>query len=145
MVCVPTGILWGAVRKIGVLWIYPFCCTITGLYIGIISSVTPVYLNEVAPRELKGAFGASFQCGCMFLTFICSIVTLDGVLGDYYTWPWSFASSAIPPALGSICLIFCEESPQYVLKTQGCKAARKVLLRLQNTSDLKGINGKRVF
>lgn len=58
-----------ACRYIGNPIVLPICKIFTGFNVGIAGTVAPVYLNEIAPKQWKGAFGASFQIGAMFGSF----------------------------------------------------------------------------
>ncbi|KTG04899.1 hypothetical protein cypCar_00003773 [Cyprinus carpio] len=66
------------------------------------------------------------------------ILGLESLLGSQSLWPLLLALTAVPAVLQSIMLIFCPESPRYLLITLNQEdEARQVLIRLRGYSDVE--------
>ncbi len=50
--------------------------------IGYGTSVASTYINEVSPRELRGAFGVFFQLGVIISLLIAEVISLHSILGS---------------------------------------------------------------
>ncbi len=53
------------------------------------SSVAPMYINEVSPKNIRGTFGASFQLGVTISVFFAQVISLNNILGSPTTWNYS--------------------------------------------------------
>ena len=93
-----------------------------GLVVGINSSVAPVYLAEIAPKRLHGAFGTSFQLGVTIGILFADIVGLQWLLGET-RWGWAFATSAVPSVFQILMISFTPETPAYLLMKGDVNAA----------------------
>ncbi|XP_053928232.1 solute carrier family 2, facilitated glucose transporter member 9 isoform X2 [Cuculus canorus] len=96
--------------------------SITGLHSGICLSVVPLYLGEIAPKNLRGFLGL------MPSIFICLGVFLAQVLG-------------LPELLGELLLLHCfPESPRYLLiERNDICGATKALCRFLGTHDVQDV------
>lgn len=85
---------------------------ITGLGVGIVSSIAPLYLAEIAPTRLRGAFVSSHQ-------LIVTLGILCGYIANYYLtrdhdWRLVFGLALVPALLQALLLYFCAESPSWL-------------------------------
>jgi MFS family permease len=78
---------------------------VQGLFIGIISMVTPMYIIELTPKRYRGAFGSFPQLGT---ALGASYLTL---LGIWLKWRLVSYLAAIIQALFCILIFFIPESP----------------------------------
>ena len=116
-----------------------------GLAIGLASSLSPMYIAEVAPAHLRGKLVAVNQ-----LTIVIGIVlaqgmnwviakplpsdvtalqvlqSWDGQLG----WRWMFAITAIPATLFLAAMFFVPESPRWLAKKGSQVEALRILARI---------------
>jgi sugar porter (SP) family MFS transporter len=87
-----------------------------GLGIGFASTIAPLYLAEVSPREKRGS-----------IVTLNQIAIVTGILLAYATnwalaatgndaWRWMFGSAAVPALSFLICLRFVPESPRWLLQ-----------------------------
>jgi SP family arabinose:H+ symporter-like MFS transporter len=87
-----------------------------GLGIGFASTIAPLYLAEVSPREKRGS-----------IVTLNQIAIVSGILLAYATnwalaatgseaWRWMFGSAAVPALLFLVCLLFVPESPRWLLQ-----------------------------
>ncbi|KAI9040309.1 quinate permease [Aspergillus affinis] len=145
------GILW-AMRQACVIWaigciIFLTSHTIGQLYagrlimgmgIGQFEVLAPVYLGEVAPREMRGImiglFGMSEYLGIMIGYF--SIWGASIHIPDWSSKQWIIPHSVQIMWAGLLLIfsIFCEESPRYMCKKGRQDNAAKTLGSLWNLS-----------
>jgi len=89
---------------------------IGGLGVGMASTLSPVYIAEIAPASIRGRFVSLNQ-----LTIVI------GILAAYFTnylladigpnnWRWMYATEAAPALLFFIGLFFVPESPRWLIK-----------------------------
>uniref|UniRef100_A0AAY4EYJ6 Solute carrier family 2, facilitated glucose transporter member 5 n=1 Tax=Denticeps clupeoides TaxID=299321 RepID=A0AAY4EYJ6_9TELE len=88
---------------------------ITGIHSGISLSVVPMYLGEIAPKNVRG-----FLC-LMPSIFICigvfcaQILGLHELLGKEEHWPLFFSLVVVPTFVQLMLLPWFPESPRYLL------------------------------
>ncbi|XP_023648466.1 solute carrier family 2, facilitated glucose transporter member 1 [Paramormyrops kingsleyae] len=110
---------------------------VIGLFCGFCTGLTPMYLGEVAPTAVRGAFGTLHQLGVVVGILIAQIFGLESLLGSETLWPLLLALTALPAVLQCLLLPFCTESPRYLLITLNQEEeARKVLVRLRGCEDV---------
>ncbi|XP_036394082.1 solute carrier family 2, facilitated glucose transporter member 3 [Megalops cyprinoides] len=110
---------------------------VIGLFCGLCTGLTPMYVGELAPTALRGAFGTLHQLGVVLGILVAQIFGLESLLGSATLWPLLLALTAIPAVLQSIMLPFCPESPRYLLiNLNQEEQARKALVRLRGSEDV---------
>lgn len=82
----------------------------TGFGVGIISYVVPVYIAEITPKNLRGAFTAVNQ---LMICFGASIMYL---VGNVITWRLLALTGIIPCVIQLVGLLFIPESPRWLAK-----------------------------
>ncbi|XP_026140283.1 solute carrier family 2, facilitated glucose transporter member 1-like isoform X2 [Carassius auratus] len=111
---------------------------VIGAFCGLCTGLTPMYVGEIAPTALRGAFGTLHQLGGVIGILIAQILGLELLLGSQSMWPLLLALTAVPAVLQCVMLIFCPESPRYLLITLNQEEeARQVLTRLRGHSDVE--------
>uniref|UniRef100_A0A3B4FBY9 Solute carrier family 2, facilitated glucose transporter member 5 n=1 Tax=Pundamilia nyererei TaxID=303518 RepID=A0A3B4FBY9_9CICH len=100
------------------------------------SNVVPMYLGEIAPKNLRGALGIVPQ---LFITvgILCAqVLGIRNILGNS-TWTLMLGLTSIPAAIQLLLLPFFPESPRYMLIQNGDeKKATKALQRLRGWDDV---------
>ncbi|XP_068567565.1 solute carrier family 2, facilitated glucose transporter member 1-like [Cebidichthys violaceus] len=110
---------------------------IIGLFCGLFTGLTPMYVGEVSPTPLRGAFGTLHQLGVVVGILIAQIFGLESLLGSAKLWPLLLALTVAPAVLQCILLPFCPESPRFLLiNLKQEEQARKVLVRLRGSEDV---------
>ncbi|KAE8288931.1 Solute carrier family 2, facilitated glucose transporter member 3 [Larimichthys crocea] len=108
-----------------------------GVFCGLCTGLTPMYVGEIAPTALRGAFGTLHQLGVVVGILVAQIFGLEFLLGSHTLWPLLLALTILPAILQSIMLLFCPESPRYQLIVLNQEEeARKALVRLRGTEDV---------
>ncbi|GMY21360.1 sugar transporter ERD6-like 5 isoform X2 [Fagus crenata] len=81
-----------------------------GIGIGIICYVVPVYIAEIAPKNLRGQFTSSNQL------MSCFAVSVIYFVGNVLTWRTLALIGVIPSLLQVVRLFFVPESPRWLAK-----------------------------
>ncbi|KAM9488743.1 solute carrier family 2, facilitated glucose transporter member 3-like [Clarias gariepinus] len=114
---------------------------IIGVFCGLCTGLTPMYVAEIAPTALRGAFGTLHQFGSLLGMLIAKILLFKEVLisknksegdeDDSYLWPLLPCLTVLPSVMQIIMLLFCSESPRYLLiNLQQEEKARMALVGL---------------
>ncbi|XP_054903555.1 solute carrier family 2, facilitated glucose transporter member 3 isoform X1 [Poeciliopsis prolifica] len=110
---------------------------IIGVFCGLCTGLTPMYLGEISPTALRGAFGTLHQLGVVVGILVSQVFGLEAVLGSDKLWPMLLALTILPAVIQSVMLPFCPESPRYLLIVLNKEEeARKALERLRGTDDV---------
>uniref|UniRef100_A0AAY4AD47 Major facilitator superfamily (MFS) profile domain-containing protein n=1 Tax=Denticeps clupeoides TaxID=299321 RepID=A0AAY4AD47_9TELE len=110
---------------------------VIGLFCGLCTGLTPMYLGELSPTALRGAFGTLHQLGVVVGILVAQIFGLESLLGSDELWPILLGLTALPAVMQSILLPFCPESPRYLLINLNLeKEARQALVRLRGSEDV---------
>ena len=89
---------------------FVFRC-LTGSTIGLYSTISPVYIMDVAPQDKKGLFGFMNQLG-LALGFL-----LINIFGAVTSWKWLALICAFPGLVQVCSVLFVPDPIQTVLKT----------------------------
>ncbi|XP_034456928.1 solute carrier family 2, facilitated glucose transporter member 3a [Hippoglossus hippoglossus] len=110
---------------------------VIGLFCGLFTGLTPMYVGEVSPTPLRGAFGTLHQLGVVVGILIAQIFGLEALLGSDKLWPLLLALTVVPAVVQCILLPFCPESPRFLLiNLNKEEEARKALVRLRGSEDV---------
>ncbi|KAM4736222.1 solute carrier family 2, facilitated glucose transporter member 3 [Anableps anableps] len=110
---------------------------IIGVFCGLCTGLTPMYLGEISPTAVRGAFGTLHQLGVVIGILVAQIFGLESLLGSDNLWPVLLALTILPAILQTIMLPFCPESPRYLLIVLNKEEeARKALERLRGSEDV---------
>ena len=86
-----------------------------------------MYLAEIAPKEIRGGIGVTFQLTCVFGILIAQIFGFQSILGGPEYWPQLFNLVLLFGLIQVILLPICPASPRYLLIEQrdrdGCREA----------------------
>jgi len=116
-----------------------------GVAIGLASSLSPMYISELAPAPIRGRLVAINQLtiviGILAAQFINWFLVRDLPAGasdefirtSWYGqagWRWMFALTTIPSLLFFVSMFFVPESPRWLVKNGKSEMARSVLSRI---------------
>ncbi|XP_015682283.1 solute carrier family 2, facilitated glucose transporter member 3-like [Protobothrops mucrosquamatus] len=110
---------------------------VVGVFCGLCTGFVPMYISEVSPTTLRGAFGTLNQLGIVVGILVGQIFGLHVILGTETLWPVLLGFTIIPALLQLLALPFCPESPRFLLinKMEEEKAV-KVLQSLRGVQDV---------
>jgi sugar porter (SP) family MFS transporter len=101
-----------------------------GISIGMSVVVSPLYISEAAPEDIRGKLVIYFQLAITLGIFCAYLVNLFAV--DYLPWRWMFATGLIPSTLLFFGAFFLPESPRWLCARGKVRKAEKVLCRLHD-------------
>ena len=102
---------------------------LAGAAIGIASFVSPLYISEIAPVEVRGKLVSINQVALTGGIVISYLV--DYAFAGAQAWRWMFALAAIPAAVFAVGLIFIPDSPRWLVGAGHVSQARAVLKRIR--------------
>ncbi|XP_046899979.1 LOW QUALITY PROTEIN: solute carrier family 2 member 15b [Hypomesus transpacificus] len=88
---------------------------ITGIHSGISLSVVPMYLGEIAPKDLRGFLGLVPSIFICVGVFVAQVLGLHEVLGREEHWPLLLSLLVVPITVQLMLLPWFPESPRYLL------------------------------
>ncbi|XP_062930925.1 solute carrier family 2, facilitated glucose transporter member 3 [Cynocephalus volans] len=110
---------------------------VIGIFCGLCTGFVPMYIGEISPTALRGAFGTLNQLGIVIGILVAQIFGLEVILGSEKLWPILLGFTIIPSVLQSAALPFCPESPRFLLiNRKEEENAKEILQRLWGTQDV---------
>ncbi len=113
------------------IYIFVVYRIIGGVGVGLASMLSPMYIAEIAPANIRGKLVSWNQFAIIFGMLVVYFVNYfiarhgDDSWLNSIGWRWMFASETIPAALFLVLLMFVPETPRYlVLRSQPEKALR---------------------
>ncbi len=124
-------------------WHFVIYRIIGGIGVGLASMLSPMYIAEIAPANIRGRLVSINQFAIIFGMLVVYFVNYGistqgdaGWLNDI-GWRWMFASEMIPALLFLIFLFFVPETPRYLMLTNKPDKALKVLERVNGIEKAK--------
>ena len=122
----------------GTLPVYSFVVyrIIGGIGVGIASMISPMYIAEIAPANVRGKLVSFNQFAIIFgmlvIYFVNYFIAKQGDEQWLVTegWRWMFFSGAIPAGIFLILLFFVPETPRYLVMNNKEDKALKVLKKI---------------
>ncbi|NWX50555.1 GTR3 protein, partial [Steatornis caripensis] len=110
---------------------------VIGLFCGLCTGFVPMYISEVSPTSLRGAFGTLNQLGIVVGILVAQIFGLKEIMGTEALWPLLLGFTIFPAILQCVALLFCPESPRFLLiNKMEEENAQAVLQKLRGTEDV---------
>jgi len=131
----------------GTLDVYSFVIyrIIGGIGVGLASMLSPMYIAEIAPANMRGKLVSWNQfaiiLGMLVIYFVNYFIAKSGNEEWLVTegWRWMFFSGVIPAALFLILLIFVPETPRFLVMKGKDSKALEVLKRISGTESADSI------
>jgi sugar porter (SP) family MFS transporter len=118
-----------------------------GVAIGLASNLSPMYIAEVAPAQLRGMFVSTNQLtivlgivGAQFINYRIARPMAEGIRPEsleyfqhwntQFGWRWMFGVTAVPSFLFLVFMFLVPESPRWLAKNGKHEKARRVLSRI---------------
>jgi len=103
---------------------------ITGLAVGIASSVVPLYISEVSPPKLRGSYGLLRQSTVTLGIMIPSLIAF-GLLKYHNGWRYTLAISTVPSIIQLIMGYWFVETPRWLISKNKMEEAERVMKKLE--------------
>ena len=133
------------VPSISLLMMFNFYRVIGGIGVGLASAISPVYIGEIAPANIRGRLVSLNQFAIIFGMLVVYFVNwgiANGQSLDWINsigWRYMFLSESIPAAIFGILLFFVPETPRYLALTNKNEEALKILTRINGVERAKEI------
>ncbi len=109
---------------------------IGGIGVGMASMLSPMYIAEIAPANMRGRLVSWNQFAIIFgmlvVYFVNYFIARQG--DDQWLvetgWRWMFASETIPAALFFVLLLFVPETPRFLVMKGRPEEAHSILVKL---------------
>ncbi|XP_049576969.1 solute carrier family 2 member 15b isoform X2 [Syngnathus scovelli] len=92
---------------------------IVGVHSGISLSVVPMYLGEIAPKNVRGFLGLIPSIHICLGVFIAQVLGLQELMGKEEHWPLLMSLIVFPTLVQLMLLPWFPESPRYLLIEKG--------------------------
>jgi len=115
-----------------------------GIGVGLASMLSPMYIAEIAPANIRGKLVSWNQFAIIFgmvVVYFVNYFIARGRPADWINatgWRWMFGSETIPAALFLLMLLFVPESPRFLVLKKKENRALDLLQRF-NPSSAEGI------
>jgi SP family xylose:H+ symportor-like MFS transporter len=118
---------------------------IGGIGVGIASMISPMYIAEIAPANIRGKLVSWNQFAIIFgmnvIYFVNYFIARQG--NDQWLteegWRWMFFSGAIPAGLFLLLLFFVPETPRFLVMKGKDDKALKLLNKISGSNDAPAI------
>jgi SP family arabinose:H+ symporter-like MFS transporter len=124
-----------------------------GLGVGIASMLSPLYISEISPPEIRGRMVSLYQFA-ITIGILCAYFANTQILaighsvafleGSFWNWIFSkevwramFGAETIPALVFFVTLFIVPETPRWLLSKDKEKQATKILLKLVNPDTAK--------
>lgn len=87
----------------------------SGLGIGIMISLQPIYFSEISPDEHRGQINTMTGVMVEFGYSFGALIALPSLLGTLTLWPHLFYLELIPNIVAIFILMFLHESPKFLM------------------------------
>ncbi len=138
------------------IYIFVVYRIIGGVGVGLASMLSPMYIAEIAPANIRGKLVSWNQFAIIFGMLVVYFVNYfiarqgDDSWLNSIGWRWMFASETIPATLFLVLLMFVPETPRYLVlrsqpekalrilqKVNGSKTGLKILEEIKSTVNTK--------
>ncbi|XP_008572625.1 PREDICTED: solute carrier family 2, facilitated glucose transporter member 5 [Galeopterus variegatus] len=133
------AILMGCSKVAGSFELIIVSRLLVGICAGVSSNVVPMYLGELAPKNLRGALGVVPQLLITVGILVAQIFGLRSLLANDKGWPILLGLTGVPAALQLLLLPWFPESPRYLLIQKKDEAAAGTVV-LMAGQQLSGVN-----
>ena len=107
------------------VWDFSFWRFVGGVGVGLASTISPMYIAEVAPAQLRGRLVVINQLAIVIGLSLSVYVTYLFSFGGH--WRWMFATMALPAGAFLLGLFFLPRSPRWLAARGNYEEALQVL------------------
>ncbi|KAK7406950.1 hypothetical protein VNO78_08586 [Psophocarpus tetragonolobus] len=112
---------------------------IDGVAIALAVTLTPLYISEVAPADIRGQLNTLTQFACSGGMFLAYVLVFSMSLADSPSWRLMLGVIFIPAvAYFLLAVFYLPESPRWLVSKGQLQEAERVLKRLRGTEDVSG-------
>jgi SP family xylose:H+ symportor-like MFS transporter len=130
---------------LGLLYTFNFYRIIGGIGVGLASAITPMYIGEIAPADIRGRLVSFNQFAIIFGMLVVYFVNWGIANGkpiewiNTTGWRYMFVSEAIPAGIFGVLLFFVPETPRYLALSHHDEKALQILIRINGQDKARTI------
>ena len=107
---------------------------LVGLAVGIVNFIVPLYLSEVAPKQLRGTLVSLYQwaitAGILF-----SYVINGAFANAVYSWRWMLFAGVVPGLILLVGMTFLGDTPRWLISKNREEEAKKIYKKIEPDID----------
>jgi SP family arabinose:H+ symporter-like MFS transporter len=108
---------------------------IGGIAVGGVSVLSPLYVAEVSPPDIRGRMGAAYQMSITAGILISYCINYWLRNQGLWNWRWMFLSGALPSILFFVALMRAPETPRFLFKIGKKREGRALLAKIMNEEE----------
>lgn len=119
-----------------------------GIAVGVASAVSPMYMSEVSPKDMRGRALSMEQFAIVFgqvVVFIVNYLIARSATPEWLLdmgWRWMFGSEIVPCILFCATIFFIPESPRWHVLKGRHDEALKTLSRISNEHHARNLHAE---
>ncbi|NLG55884.1 MAG: sugar porter family MFS transporter, partial [Rhodococcus sp.] len=111
-----------------------------GVAVGLASVISPAYIAEISPANIRGRLGSTYQLAIVLGIAVSQLVNYalaaaaggaGNNLAGIQAWQWMLALEALPAVLYLVITVAIPESPRYLLNKGEDEKARVIITDLE--------------
>lgn len=116
-----------------------FSRLLDGVAIALAITLTPLYISEIAPPDIRGTLNTLPQFSCSGGMFVAYIMVFSMSLMDSPSWRAMLGVVSVPSvAYFLLAVFYLPESPPWLVSKGRLTEATKVLQRIRGVEDVSG-------
>ncbi|GEP23917.1 sugar porter family MFS transporter [Lentilactobacillus diolivorans] len=114
---------------------------IGGLGIGMVSTLVPLYIAEISPKQVRGKMVGSYQLAVASGIFV--VYVINALIANTHTIAWNqdigwrmmFLAGIVPGILFFVLLFFIPESPRFLVSKNQDEQAKRIMGKVSYNSE----------
>ena len=107
---------------------------LVGLAVGIVNFIVPLYLSEVAPKQLRGTLVSLYQWA--ITAGILFSYVINGAFAEaVYNWRWMLFAGVVPGLILLIGMTFLGDTPRWLISKNREEEAKKIYNKIEPNAD----------
>lgn len=109
---------------------------LVGLAVGIVNFIVPLYLSEVAPKQMRGTLVSLYQwaitAGILF-----SYVVNGAFASAVYNWRWMLFAGVVPGIILLVGMSFLGDTPRWLISKNRDDEAKDIYKKIEPYADVE--------
>lgn len=109
---------------------------LVGLAVGIVNFIVPLYLSEVAPKQMRGTLVSLYQwaitAGILF-----SYIVNGAFASAVYNWRWMLFAGVVPGVILLVGMSFLGDTPRWLISKNRDDEAKDIYKKIEPHADVE--------
>lgn len=109
---------------------------LVGLAVGIVNFIVPLYLSEVAPKQMRGTLVSLYQwaitAGILF-----SYIVNGAFASAIYNWRWMLFAGVVPGVILLVGMSFLGDTPRWLISKNRDDEAKDIYKKIEPHADVE--------